>query len=181
MTQALRAGRLSRRVQGRRFVRWGAGWTIGDGVRLDRRLRRRARIHRRRRPSRHRRAHGGRAAGARHRAQRGDPPARGAVLYLPNLYADIKGIPRLFGGTAWAGTRYYKRESVYISDFFHWNPSGVGAGLGGDNKLAFQYGEGGGTGLGLWLASTIPTSPLPKPGTDPSWRVPRNQGRRPVR
>jgi maltoporin len=35
----------------------------------------------------------------------------------------------LFGGTAWAGTRYYKRESVYISDFFYWNPSGVGAGI----------------------------------------------------
>jgi maltoporin len=34
-----------------------------------------------------------------------------------------------FGGTAWAGTRYYKRESVYISDFFYWNPSGVGAGV----------------------------------------------------
>jgi maltoporin len=53
----------------------------------------------------------------------------GAVLYFPNLYADIKGIPWLFGGTAWAGTRYYKRESVYISDFFYWNPSGVGAGI----------------------------------------------------
>ena len=53
----------------------------------------------------------------------------GAVLYIPNLYVDIKGIPWLFGGTAWAGTRYYKRESVYISDFFYWNPSGVGAGI----------------------------------------------------
>jgi maltoporin len=53
----------------------------------------------------------------------------GAVLSFPNLYADISGIPWLFGGTAWAGTRYYKRESVYISDFFYWNPSGVGAGI----------------------------------------------------
>jgi maltoporin len=53
----------------------------------------------------------------------------GAVLYFPDLYADIKGIPWLFGGTAWAGTRYYKRESIYISDFFYWNPSGVGAGI----------------------------------------------------
>ena len=66
----------------------------------------------------------------------------GAVLYLPNLYADIKGIPWLFGGTAWAGTRYYKRESVYISDFFYWNPSGVGAGiedvnLGKDLRLSY--------------------------------------------
>jgi maltoporin len=53
----------------------------------------------------------------------------GAVVSFPNLYADISGIPWLFGGTVWAGTRYYKRESVYISDFFYWNPSGVGAGV----------------------------------------------------
>jgi len=53
----------------------------------------------------------------------------GAVVSFPNLYADITGIPWLFGGTVWAGTRYYKRESVYISDFFYWNPSGVGAGI----------------------------------------------------
>ena len=66
----------------------------------------------------------------------------GATLSFPNLYADIKGIPWLFGGTAWAGTRYYKRESVYISDFFYWNPSGVGAGiedinLGKDLRLSY--------------------------------------------
>jgi maltoporin len=53
----------------------------------------------------------------------------GATLSFPTLYADIKGIPWLRGGTGWAGTRYYKRESVYISDFFYWNPSGVGAGI----------------------------------------------------
>jgi len=66
----------------------------------------------------------------------------GATLSFPNLYADIKGIPWLFGGTAWAGTRYYKREFVYISDFFYWNPSGVGAGiedvkLGDDLRLSY--------------------------------------------
>jgi maltoporin len=66
----------------------------------------------------------------------------GAVLYFPTLYADIKGVPWLFGGTAWAGTRYYKREFVYISDFFYWNPSGVGAGiedikLGQDLRLSY--------------------------------------------
>jgi maltoporin len=66
----------------------------------------------------------------------------GAVLYFPTLYADIKGISWLGGGTAWAGTRYYKRESVYISDFFYWNPSGVGAGvedihLGKDLRLSY--------------------------------------------
>jgi maltoporin len=66
----------------------------------------------------------------------------GATLSFPNLYADIKNISWLFGGTAWAGTRYYKRESIYISDFFYWNPSGVGAGiedvnLGEDLRLSY--------------------------------------------
>jgi maltoporin len=53
----------------------------------------------------------------------------GATLSFPNLYVDIKGISWLAGGAAWIGTRYYKRESVYISDFFYWNPSGVGGGI----------------------------------------------------
>jgi len=53
----------------------------------------------------------------------------GATVAFPDLYADIKGIPWLFGGTGWAGSRYYKREEIYISDFFYWNPSGVGAGI----------------------------------------------------
>lgn len=66
----------------------------------------------------------------------------GATVSFPNLYVDIKGIAWLMGGTAWAGTRYYKRESVYISDFFYWNPSGVGAGiediqLAGDLRLSY--------------------------------------------
>jgi len=56
-------------------------------------------------------------------------PGTGATVAFPNLYADIKGIPWLGGGTGWVGTRYYKRESVYISDFFYWNPSGVGGGV----------------------------------------------------
>ena len=66
----------------------------------------------------------------------------GATLSFPNLYVDIKGIPWLYGGTAWIGSRYYKRESVYISDFFYWNPSGVGGGiedinLGKDLRLSY--------------------------------------------
>jgi maltoporin len=69
-------------------------------------------------------------------------PGTGATVAFPNLYADIKGIPWLYGGTAWIGTRYYKRESIYISDFFYWNPSGVGGGiedihLGKDLRLSY--------------------------------------------
>jgi maltoporin len=68
--------------------------------------------------------------------------ATGATVSFPNLYVDIKGISWLGGGTAWAGTRYYKRESVYINDFFYWNPSGVGGGiedikLGEDLRLSY--------------------------------------------
>ena len=66
----------------------------------------------------------------------------GATISFPNLYADLEGISWLHGGTAWIGTRYYKRESVYINDFFYWNPSGVGAGvedinLGKDLRLSY--------------------------------------------
>jgi maltoporin len=66
----------------------------------------------------------------------------GATVSFPNLYLDIENLPWLAGGTVWAGTRYYKRESVYISDFFYWNPSGVGAGvedihLGKDLRLSY--------------------------------------------
>jgi len=53
----------------------------------------------------------------------------GATLSFPTLYADITGVRWFGGGTVWIGTRYYKRESIYISDFFYWNPSGVGAGI----------------------------------------------------
>jgi len=56
-------------------------------------------------------------------------PATGATVAFPNLYADITGISWLPGATAWVGTRYYKREFIYISDFFYWNPSGVGGGI----------------------------------------------------
>jgi maltoporin len=68
--------------------------------------------------------------------------ATGATISFPNLYVDLAGVPWLAGGTAWVGTRYYKRESIYISDFFYWNPSGVGGGvediqLGGDLRLSY--------------------------------------------
>lgn len=59
------------------------------------------------------------------------------TVAFPNLYADLTGIDWLYGGKAWAGARYYKRESVYINDFFYWNPSGIGGGI----EDAFQIGK----------------------------------------
>jgi maltoporin len=67
--------------------------------------------------------------------------ATGATISFPNLYVDLKGLAA--DATVWAGTRYYKRESVYINDFFYWNPSGVGAGIEDihiDKDLRLSYG-----------------------------------------
>jgi maltoporin len=85
----------------------------------------------------------------------------GATLSFPNLYADLKGIPWLFGGTAWVGSRYYKRESIYISDFFYWNPSGVGAGiediqLGGGLLLSYGAFAVDGETVSVGMAPPLP-------------------------
>jgi len=87
----------------------------------------------------------------------------GATVSFPNLYVDIQGIPWLGGATVWAGNRYYKRESVYISDFFYWNPSGVGAGiedieLGKDLRLSYAAFAVDGEPV----AGTSPQPSLPK-------------------
>jgi maltoporin len=84
----------------------------------------------------------------------------GATLSFPNLYVDIKGIPWLYGGTAWVGSRYYKRESVYISDFFYWNPSGVGAGI-----EDFNLGKGVRLSYAAFAVDGPPATDVP--GTNP--------------
>lgn len=80
--------------------------------------------------------------------------ATGATVSFPNLYVELAGVPWLFGGKAWMGTRYYKRESIYISDFFYWNPSGVGGGIEDVNlnrDLRLSY--------GVFAVDGEPTSP----------------------
>ncbi len=89
----------------------------------------------------------------------------GATVSFPNLYVDIKGISWLAGGTPWVGTRYYKRESVYISDFFYWNPSGVGGGvedinLGGDLRLSYAVFAVDGEPASPATGGTSPQLPL---------------------
>lgn len=48
---------------------------------------------------------------------------------LPQAYLDVHNLAALNGGRIWIGNRYYKREDVHISDFFYWNPSGIGMGV----------------------------------------------------
>jgi maltoporin len=55
--------------------------------------------------------------------------ATGANFDFPIWYMDMKGIPWLADGTAWVGRRYYKREDFFLTDFFYWNPSGLGGGI----------------------------------------------------
>lgn len=56
-------------------------------------------------------------------------------------YLSWDKISLLNGGNLWAGRRYYKREDVHITDFFYWNPQGLGAGIEDVNvgKLKLSY------------------------------------------
>lgn len=48
---------------------------------------------------------------------------------LPQFYAEAAQLPALNGGSAWVGRRYYRRNHIEITDFYYWDPSGLGAGL----------------------------------------------------
>ena len=66
----------------------------------------------------------------------------GAIWGFPFLYMDLQNMPGLYGGTAWVGRRYYKREDWNATDFFYWSPSGLGAGIenihiGGELRLSY--------------------------------------------
>lgn len=56
-------------------------------------------------------------------------------------YLAAEKLPILNGGNFWLGRRFYKRENVHITDFFYWNPSGIGGGIEdvrlGDLKLSY--------------------------------------------
>lgn len=60
---------------------------------------------------------------------------------LPQVYLQAKDIAMLNGGSVWMGRRYYKREDVHMTDFFYWNPSGLGIGIEdykfGDIKISY--------------------------------------------
>lgn len=54
---------------------------------------------------------------------------RDSVTRAAQAYLAAKDVPALNGGTAWLGRKYYKREDIHITDFFYWNPQGLGAGI----------------------------------------------------
>lgn len=55
-----------------------------------------------------------------------DPNYHGMVA---QAYLSANKLSALNGGGVWAGKRYYKREDIHITDFFYWNPQGLGAGV----------------------------------------------------
>jgi maltoporin len=56
-------------------------------------------------------------------------PQGGWTVGLPQAWLAMENVRALRGATLWAGRRYYKRESMHITDFLYWNPSGLGAGI----------------------------------------------------
>jgi len=59
------------------------------------------------------------------------------------LWAQWRDVPQLSGGALWLGRRFYKRNDVHMTDFYYWNPTGVGAGVEdvavGGNGMKFSY------------------------------------------
>lgn len=56
--------------------------------------------------------------------QNADPTSR-----MVQAYFEANKLAFLNGGAAWFGRKYYKREDIHITDFFYWNPAGLGAGV----------------------------------------------------
>lgn len=54
---------------------------------------------------------------------------RDLSIRQPELYTYVNGVKALNGGNIWVGRRFYRLNSVYISDFFYWNQSSDGAGV----------------------------------------------------
>ncbi|MFZ4539319.1 maltoporin [Propionivibrio sp.] len=48
---------------------------------------------------------------------------------VAQAYLAAEKLSFLNGGSLWFGRRYYKREDIHITDFFYWNPQGLGGGI----------------------------------------------------
>lgn len=62
---------------------------------------------------------------------------------MNQMYAEWSNMPVLNGGSFWAGRRFYKRNDIYISDYFYWNQSATGFGFDevaiGDLKYSYVF------------------------------------------
>jgi maltoporin len=62
---------------------------------------------------------------------------------MNQMYTEWSKMPALGGGSFWAGRRFYKRNDIYISDFFYWNQSATGFGFDevaiGDLKYSYVF------------------------------------------
>ena len=56
-------------------------------------------------------------------------PGTGVGFGFSQMWFDFTNIGWLNGGVPWIGRRYYKRVDAHITDFFYWNPSGLGGGI----------------------------------------------------
>jgi maltoporin len=72
---------------------------------------------------------------------------------LPEAWASVGNVLPFAPGTKfWAGSRFYRRHDIHVTDFFYWNMSGGGGGIEdiplGPGHLAFAWiGSGGRSGL----------------------------------
>lgn len=83
----------------------------------------------------------------------------GTSFGLPELFASIGNVvPAQPSMKVWAGSRYYRRQDIHISDFFFYNMSGTGGGI-EDFELPF------GKVAFAWIgaAATSGFSELPQP------------------
>lgn len=102
-----------------------------------------------------------------------------STISMYNPYQDLLsssgtdfGVPELWGAIGnvvraqplmkfWAGSRYYRRHDIHISDFFFYNMSGTGGGI---EDLELPFGKLGFAWIGAASSSGI--SSLPEPDAD---------------
>jgi len=83
----------------------------------------------------------------------------GTSFGLPELFASIGNVvPAQPSMKFWAGSRYYRRQDIHISDFFFYNMSGTGAGI---EDLVLPFGKVSVAWIGAASSSGFSDVPLP--------------------
>jgi maltoporin len=88
----------------------------------------------------------------------------GTSFGLPELFASIGNVvdsqPSM---KFWAGSRYYRRQDIYISDFFYYNMSGTGGGI---EDLELPFGKMAFAWIGAAATSGFSDLPQPDPNNE---------------